>query len=424
MMRRLCRLLTSAALLGSLAVAHAATVAVSAGANLQAAIDAARPGDTLQLAGGDYPGNVVVRQSLTLVGPADHSARIVGTRQGRTLWVQAADVTIRDLTITHSGLSLPDMDAGVFLDKGATRARVLGNRVVDNLVGVYVWGAADALVLDNEIIGNTTLRENERGNGVTLWNAPGTRIVNNRVTGGRDGIFSNSSRDNVFHGNHFSHVRYAVHYMYTNSSEVSDNVSDGNEIAFALMFSRHLTVRGNVGLNSSDQGMNLNATQNSIIAGNVIRGGGRCAFFYNSNFNRVADNVFRDCDVGIHYTAGSEGNTITGNAFIGNRTQVKYVGTRVLDWSDQGRGNYWSDNSAFDLDGDGIADTAYRPNDIIDQVVWRAPAARLLLSSPAVTIVRWAQKQFPALLPGGVIDSAPLMKAPGEAARLAVENKP
>lgn len=87
--------------------------------------------------------------------------------------------------------------------------------------------------------------------------------------------------------------------------------------------------------------------------------------------------------------------------------QVKYVGTRHLDWSDGGTGNYWSDNPAFDLNGDGIADAPYRPNDLVDQVVWRVPAAKLLLNSPAVQVVRWAQTQFPSLLPGGVIDSAP-----------------
>ena len=75
-----------------------------------------------------------------------------------------------------------------------------------------------------------------------------------------------------------------------------------------------------------------------------------------------------------------------------------------------GRGNYWSDNPAFDLNGDGIADTAYRPNDVIDQVIWRAPAAKLLLNSPAVQVVRWAQSAFPAIHPGGVLDSAPLMR--------------
>jgi nitrous oxidase accessory protein len=91
---------------------------------------------------------------------------------------------------------------------------------------------------------------------------------------------------------------------------------------------------------------------------------------------------------------------------------VKYVGTRHLDWSKNGRGNYWSDNPAFDLNGDGIADTAYRPNDLIDRVLWTAPAAKVLVNSPAVQVIRWAQAQFPALLPGGVVDSHPLMSPP------------
>ncbi|HEY5339247.1 MAG TPA: hypothetical protein VIJ85_13655, partial [Rhizomicrobium sp.] len=57
-----------------------------------------------------------------------------------------------------------------------------------------------------------------------------------------------------------------------------------------------------------------------------------------------------------------------------------------------------------------------RPNDLVDDVVWRAPAAKILLNSPAVQVVRWAQAQFPAIHPGGVIDTAPLMKPPHPAA--------
>ena len=36
----------------------------------------------------------------------------------------------------------------------------------------------------------------------------------------------------------------------------------------------------------------------------------------------------------------------------------------------------------------------------------------MLLGSPAVQLVRWSQSAFPALLPGGVIDSHPLMRLP------------
>jgi nitrous oxidase accessory protein len=200
--------------------------------------------------------------------------------------------------------------------------------------------------------------------------------------------------------------------MYANDSEVAGNVSEGNDIGYAIMYSKNISIVGNVSAGDREQGLMFNYTNDSRIADNAVRGSEKCVFIYNANNNQIRDNHFEDCGIGVHFTAGSSGNQIAGNAFVANRNQVKYVGTRHLEWSAGGRGNYWSDNAAFDLDGDGIADTAYRPNDIIDQVLWRAPAAQLLLNSPAVSIVRWAQQQFPAILPGGVVDSAPLMRMP------------
>jgi len=390
--------------------AAAATLEVAAGADLAQAVAAAQPGDTLRLAPGTYPGAIVIDKPLVIEGPQDRSAIIAGTREGRTLWVKAADVSLRNLTVTRSGLDLPAMDAGIFLDRTAHRAVVEHNDILDNLFGVYVWGPQDALVRGNRIVGNQELRVAERGNGVSLWNTPGSAVVDNDISAGRDGVFVNTSKQNRFTGNRFHDLRYGVHYMYTNDSEISGNVSTGNDIGYAIMYSHRLVVTGNVAVNNVEQGLMMNYANNSDISGNTVDGAGKCVFIYNANKNRFADNHFSNCDIGIHFTAGSEGNRISGNAFINNRNQVKYVGTRVMEWSDNGRGNYWSDNTAFDLDGDGIADTAYRPNDVVDQLLWRAPAARILLNSPAISVVRWAQSQFPAILPGGVIDSRPLMK--------------
>ena len=55
-------------------------------------------------------------------------------------------MTLRHLTVTRSGLSLAEMDAGVFLDRTAHRALVERNDILDNLVGVHVWGPDDATV--------------------------------------------------------------------------------------------------------------------------------------------------------------------------------------------------------------------------------------------------------------------------------------
>jgi nitrous oxidase accessory protein len=410
------------ALLALLPAAHAAQTTVPATADLQAAIAAAAPGDTLLLAPGTHRGPVQIDRPIVLNG--EPGTVIDGQHTGSTVKVTAPDVVLRHLEIRNSGRSLEHMDAGVFLSQAATGAVVEDSTFTGNLVGVWVHGAARAIVQRNRIAGWNAPNRNDSGNGVYVWNAPGAQVLDNDIAGGRDGIFTNASRNNLFRGNRLHGVRFAVHYMYTNDSEVSDNVSTGNHAGYVLMFSNNLIVRGNVSKHDRDHGMLFNYANRSQVAGNVVRGGEKCVFIYNANMNRFTDNWFQGCDIGVHFTAGSERNTLSGNAFVGNRTQVKYVGTRNLDWSANGRGNYWSDNAAFDLDGDGIADEAYRPNDLMDQVVWRAPLAKLLMNSPAVQVVRWAQSQFPALHPGGVIDSAPLMHPPRPPALAQMEAAP
>jgi len=46
---------------------------------------------------------------------------------------------------------------------------------------------------------------------------------------------------------------------------------------------------------------------------------------------------------------------------------------------------------------------------MIDHVMWKYPSSKLLLNAPAVQMLRWAQSVLPAIYPGGVYDSAPLM---------------
>jgi nitrous oxidase accessory protein len=394
------------------ASSEAATIAVPAGGNrLAEAIAASAAGDLLLLAPGEHNAPVQIDHPLTLQG--EPGAVIDAHGNGRTIEVTASGVTVRGLTIRGSGIGGRGTDAAIFLEKNASHAVIEKNDIEGNLVGVYVHGAADSIVRGNTIVGRTDLHMNDRGNGVYVWNAPGVQVLDNDISGGRDGIFTIVSRKDIFRGNRLHNVRFAVHYMYTNDSEVSSNTSIGNHAGYVLMYSDRITVRDNVSDKDRTYGFLLNYANMSQISDNaVLNGGQKCVFIYNANKNGIRRNWFEDCRIGIHFTAGSERNALSGNAFVNNQTQVKYVGTRSLDWSENGRGNYWSDNPAFDLNADGIADTAYRPNGIVDQIVWRYPAAKLLLNSPAMQLLHWAQAEFPAIHPGGVIDSAPLMQPP------------
>lgn len=386
--------------------------AVTPGAgSLQRAIEQAAPGDRLELEAGVYEGAVLIDRPLVLVGTV--SSIIDGGGAGRVITVAAPDVVVRGVTVRNSGASLATEDSGIFVTAEGDRAVIENNHLEHNLIGVYLKGPEKAIVRGNVIVGSTDPHVNERGNGVQLWNTPGSVVEDNDIRYGRDGIFVTTSRDNSFRGNRLRDLRFAIHYMYTNNSEVSGNRSTGNHIGYALMFSDRIRVVNNISDGDRDRGLFLNYANHSEIEGNRVSGGtAKCFFIYNANVNRIHNNYFADCQIGIHFTAGSERNEVYENAFVNNRTQVKYVGTRYIEWSLNGRGNFWSDNPAFDLDDDGIADQPYQPNDLVDQIVWRHPLAKLLLNSPAVQVLRWAQSEFPALHPGGVTDSAPLMSVP------------
>lgn len=372
-------------------------------------LDRAAPGDVLRLRPGTYSETVLLDEPMTLDGQGH--ATLDGGGQGSVITVTGPDVIVQGLTIIGSGSDHETIDSGVRLLKGADRALVQDNVLTGNLYGVDIHGAQDALVRGNRIEGRLDRRMNDRGNGIYVWNAPGSEVVDNDVQFGRDGIFVNTSKRNVFRGNRFRDLRFAVHYMYANNSDVIGNVSIGNDLGYAIMFSKRVRLIDNLSVEDRDHGIMMNYANHSEITGNyVLKGKNRCAFLYNANKNVFSDNRFEGCEIGIHFTAGSQDNKIFGNAFIGNRTQVKYVSTKWTEWSEDGRGNYWSDFATYDLDGDGIADMPYRPNDSMDHVLWTQPAAKLLLGSPAVQLVRWSQSAFPALLPGGVIDSAPLMQ--------------
>lgn len=443
----------SAALLaaGVATPAWAERIVVAPGSeDLQSIVERASEGDTVLLQNGEHRGTVRLAKKLVLEGAP--GAVLEGPGSGSVVTVLAPQAVVRNLTIRGSGTKGEALDSGVFVEKTATGAIVEGNRIEGNLYGISLHGAEGAVARGNTIIGIKEGRVNEAGNGISVWNATGAKVLDNDVSFGRDGIFSIASKNNVFSGNRFHELRFAVHYMYTNDSVIADNVSTGNTVGYAIMFSNRLKVSGNISDGDRDHGFLFNYANGSQIVGNAVlgrlqaperwltsgmrtneapehglsnegepegiqgtgwrSGPGKCVFIYNANRNRFRDNWFEGCEIGVHFTAGSEGNEISGNAFVKNQNQVKYVGSRYLDWSKGGRGNFWSDNPAFDLNGDGLGDSAYRPNDLMDKVLWTVPQAKVLANSPAVQVIRWAQAQFPALLPGGVVDSHPLMVPP------------
>lgn len=392
---------------------------------LQRAVAAAAPGAVLTVSPGLHHVHLLLDKPVTLDGRP--GAILDGDGRGDVVHIRSPGVTVRHLTIRHSGHDLTHMNAGIYVESAATGADVEDNRIQDTLFGVYLDGPHDVKVIGNDITGIARLRVADRGDGIHLWNDTHCVISSNDVHGTRDGIYDYASHDDLIADNHIHRVRYGVHQMYTTRETLQGNTSSHNVAGLALMSSDHLRVIGNRLFDDASYGILFNYVTYSDISGNEIRrisgetgaggavldgGEGKGMFVYNSEFNRIHMNLMADSAIGIHVTAGSQDNKLYANVFLGNRTQVKYVQNAAEEWSLHGEGNYWSNYLGWDLDGDGVGDVPYRPNDGVDVLLWKYPDARALMSSPAILMLRYVQRSFPVFTPPNIQDSHPLMRPP------------
>jgi nitrous oxidase accessory protein len=387
--------------------ALAAQWTVRPGESVAAAVAAARAGDTVRVERGFYAENLVIDKPLHLVGL--ERPTISGGGQGDVIRVKSPDVTIEGLIVRDSGADLTAQNAGVYLEPGSDRAKVVNNVLVYNLFGVWVEKLKDPEVSGNLITSKRELASAQRGNGIQLYNTTGARIIGNHISFARDGIYVDVSHRAVFRGNRMHHLRYGTHYMNSYDNLWEDNESYLNRGGLALMEVRRQVVRGNRAWGNSDHGIMLRTIQDSVVENNVVAGNERGFFIYDAEYNTLRGNRVVGNAVGAHVWAGSIHNDVDGNDFIGNRQQVRYVATRDEAWGKK-QGNYWSNYAGWDRDADGIGDVPYEANDVVDRLTWQYPLVKLLLNSPAVHTLRLIARQFPLLRSPSIVDDRPQMR--------------
>ena len=393
-----------AVMLGS---AHATTLRIKPGTSLQAAIDAAKAGDVLEVERGFYEGNFRIDKPLTLRG-IDRPT-LSGGNHADTIRVTAPDVMIEGLIVRDSGGSLQNQNAGIYLYPGAHRAVVRHCDLTYNLFGLWIEKVKDVRIEGNTITGKRDFNSAQRGNGIQLYNTQGAQIIDNNISFVRDALYVDVSHHATFRGNKLHHSRYGTHYMTSYYNVWEDNETYYNRGGLALMEVREQTVRGNRAWGNSDHGIMLRSVQDSVVENNVVSGNERGFFIYDVEYVRLTGNLVVNNQVGAHLSAGVKRNVVEGNDFIGNQTQVRYVGTRDEIWGAES-GNYWSNYLGWDRDGNGLGDVPYEANDMVDRLTWRYPSIKLLMASPAVQALRLVAHQFPVLRVPSVVDPKPHMQ--------------
>ncbi|MBS1224156.1 MAG: Nitrous oxidase accessory protein [Proteobacteria bacterium] len=386
--------------------ATAAEWTVRPGESLQAAVQAAAAGDTVKVERGYYVDHVVIDKPLRLQGV--NRPTISGENQGDVIRVKSPDVVIEGFIIRDSGGDLTAQNAGIYVEPGAHRAIIRNNDFAYTLFGMWLEKANEVEVTNNLITGKRDFASAQRGNGIQLYNCYDAKIIGNNISFVRDGIYVDVSFRILFRGNKMHHVRYGTHYMNSHDNIWEENDAYSNRGGLALMEVRRQIVRNNRTWDNSDHGIMLRTIQDSVVENNIIVGNSKGFFIYDAEYNVLKGNLVMGNRIGVHLWAGSINNDVDHNDFIQNHNQIRYVATRNELWG-KGKGNYWSNYVGWDADGDGIGDTPYEANDVVDRLNWKYPLVKLLLNSPAVQSLRLIARQFPLLRGPSVRDNNPRM---------------
>ncbi|MFW6059445.1 MAG: nitrous oxide reductase family maturation protein NosD, partial [Phycisphaeraceae bacterium] len=403
-----------------IALALLATAAPARAFDLQRAIDDAVPHDTIRVPAGTHVGTVRIDKPLTLIG-AD-GAILDGNSVGDVVKIEAPDVTLRHFTIQSTGLSLDRENAGVTV-LGA-RARIEHNTFRDVLFGVYLKEAPGTVIRHNDI-GGKDVDIARRGDGIRLWYSNDCTITDNQVHHSRDVVMWFSDRVRL-ERNTVTHGRYGLHFMYSDGNVIVDNVLRDNSVGAFLMYSSNLTLKRNRFIRNrgpSGYGIGLKDMDGITAEDNRFLGNRIGIYLDNSPSSvdithRFERNLLAYNDIGIAFQPLVKRNRFTRNTFLENIEQVAVYGDGTFaggnDFTVAGQGNFWSDYTGYDRDGDGLGDIEYRAESLFENLMDRQPSLRLFLFSPAQQAVELASEAFPAFRPRPKLtDTAPLMRPVG-----------
>lgn len=405
-------LLISLVLLFSAAAGRGETLIVGADQypSIQAAINVARSGDIIEVHSGAYVGNLTLSKQIILTGIDNPVLR--GDGVGSVITTTADGCVIRGFVIEHSGGDLTREDSGILLK--SSNNQIEDNDLHDILYGIYLYGSHGNTLRRNHIRGRRELEEGDRGAGLHLWNSPDNIIEDNTISEMRDGLYIQSCNGNQIRRNRVSNLRYGLHYMFSDKNVFEDNFFANNVAGAAIMYSNHIEFRRNAFVHNrgfSSFGILFQECNELVAEENFIVDNATGIFMEALRKTTLRRNTIANNDVAIQMFSSSDSNVFTENNFVNNLSPLQLIGrTTTTKWSENGRGNFWSDYEGYDLNEDERGDVPQKIQNVFEYLEGNHPRLRIYLDSPAAKAMAVAEKTFPILRGSGEVDEAPLMK--------------
>ena len=275
---------------------------------IQAAINAASPGDTILVAAGIYPEYVCVNKSVTLQGTNRESIITGAATPPRVVDVKASNVKIRGFTIQPPKTSYHGIFVEPPLGQYFTNVNITDNTIIGCNNGIFYSRSSKCFITNNTLERNTYA--------ISLYDSNYNVVAEN---------FINASS---YYGIDF--------YARSHHNDITKNTITNIKYAVLLEYANYTTMYLNTIKSSTEYAIRLSYSYNSTIIGNNIENNKYGVYVWNCSQNQFYYNNFINNTIQVeHYDASVTGNIWDTNVCPG------------------AKGNYWSDYAGFD-DGSGV----------------------------------------------------------------------
>ncbi len=377
--------------------------------SIQAAVDQARPHDTVFVMKGIYvESSIRILKPLHLIGQKNTTLDGGGKKQS-IFAVQTDSFSIDGFHFTNVGLSYTSEIAAIFVAN--SKHFTLSNNQMDHVFyGIILQHVKYGHLLHNTVEGKA-IDETSSGNGIHIWKASHIHVEDNHISGMRDGIyFEFVNKSKILRNTSQNNVRYGLHFMFSNHDEYHHNEFRNNGAGVAVMFSKFIKMHHNIfhyNWGTASYGLLLKEINDADIKWNH--------FVQNTiginidGCNRITyeNNDFVRNGWALRFTGGCYTNVFKNNNFMYNAFDLSY-NSRVNN--NLFNSNYWSEYNGYDLDKDGVGDVPYRPVKLFSYIVNKTPETLVLLRSLFVDIINFSEKVSPVFTPDQLVDKSPLLK--------------
>ena len=143
------------------------------------------------------------------------------------------------------------------------------------------------------------------------------------------------------------------------NTTIEHNIIEGfglDNIGIMLSHSSQCKIVSNTITNAVYFGIRLWFSNSNLIKKNLIKGNDCGIDFYESELNTISESILLDSGGPGVFIDSSSNNYFFHDSFIGNYNHVLIFDSSVNTWDNGVEGNYWSNYTGTDSDGDGIGE--------------------------------------------------------------------